>query len=398
MKKMMVLARTVPWPLDRGERIRLKSFLDAFRQVYKVTWYSLVSGTDDYTFHGAMKAYPDVMFKRINISGGSGLNIKQQTIYPMVVKNCYDFSVINFFNKIIVNGGYSTIFIKGLQFIPWVINPTVARYRDRINILFDLDDIESKKQFRLLKTMSFGRGGYFIKSLIDCILMNLFERKNLKLFDNVFVTSELDKIELEKKLGLNNLEVVKNCVPLNECKFNNSTDKSILFLGSLGYDPNEDAVKYFLDQIFPLILRKDKDVKFNIAGPSPPLWVKKRHDGKSIFVLGYVKDLQQLFNDNSIMIVPLRIGGGTRLKILDAAVHFTPVVSTSIGNEGLFFEHNKHLFIADFPEQFANYCVMLLNDKSKRKDLAKNAMRIVENFYSFESVKKDIVTILNDKY
>ena len=285
-----------------------------------------------------------------------------------------------------------------MQFIPWVINPTVARYRDRINIFFDLDDIESKKQFRLLKTMSFGRGGYFIKSLIDCILMNLFERKNLKLFDNVFVTSELDKIELEKKLGLNNLEVVKNCVPLNECKFNNSTDKSILFLGSLGYDPNEDAVKYFLDQIFPLILRKDKDVKFNIAGPSPPLWVKKCHDGKNIFILGYVKDLQQLFNDNSIMIVPLRIGGGTRLKILDAAVHFTPVVSTSIGNEGLFFEHNKHLLIADAPEQFANHCVMLLNDKSKRKDLAKNAMRIVENFYSYESVKKDIVAILNDKY
>ena len=131
-------------------------------------------------------------------------------------------------------------------------------------------------------------------------------------------------------------------------------------------------------------------MKFYIAGPSPPGWLKNRHDDKNIFVLGYVENLKSVLTSYEIMVVPLRVGGGTRLKILDAAAHELPVISTTVGNEGLIFEDGKAILLSDSAEDFAKKCLMLLSNFDLKNKLAENAKKVLEQNYSFAAIQEDI--------
>jgi glycosyltransferase involved in cell wall biosynthesis len=170
----------------------------------------------------------------------------------------------------------------------------------------------------------------------------------------------------------------------------NSDTPAILFIGAFDAEKNVDAVLYFTEQIFPYILAARPDITVKIVGSPVPQVIAELDKDSRIEILGYVEDLTPLFNSKAIAIVPLRYGGGTRLKIPEAMAHGVPVITTSIGCEGLDVTHDENILIADEPEAFAAHCIRLLESDNLRQRIVSDGLRLVKEKYDWQIISQNL--------
>jgi len=158
--------------------------------------------------------------------------------------------------------------------------------------------------------------------------------------------------------------------------------------------PNEDAIRYFTEEIMPRIKQQVPEVTLTVVGRDPyPSLVELSKQDPSIVVTGRVNDVRPFIEDSSVYIVPLRIGGGTRLKIFEAMAMEKPIVSTSVGAEGLPVIDGKEILLADTPEAFANAVVRLLRDQTLADDIGKRAASTVRQKFGWENVADNFAAI-----
>lgn len=165
------------------------------------------------------------------------------------------------------------------------------------------------------------------------------------------------------------------------------SDKKVTTFGTMSWPPNVDSVLYFARLIHPLVIRRMPDSKFLIIGKNPPKSIKSlsKNDGR-IEVHGYAEDLRSAVQGTAAFVVPLRIGSGMRVKILDAMAMGLPVVTTSVGCEGIDLEPGKHALVADDPHEFADAVVYLLDCYKARVCLATAGRSLVEQCYSWRPI------------
>jgi len=165
--------------------------------------------------------------------------------------------------------------------------------------------------------------------------------------------------------------------------------RNVVFTGSMDWLPNEDAIRYYTDQILPLIRRSLPDVTLTVVGRNPyPGLIELSQKDRGIVVTGRVEDVRPYMERAAAYVVPLRIGGGTRLKIYEAMAMEKAIVSTSVGAEGLPVTDGKEIFIADTPEQFAAAVVKLLTDPSFAKEVGEQARQTVVEKFGWSGVAK----------
>jgi glycosyltransferase involved in cell wall biosynthesis len=169
----------------------------------------------------------------------------------------------------------------------------------------------------------------------------------------------------------------------------------LVFVGSMDWMPNSDGVNYFVREILPLIWERKPDCTLAIVGrsPSPAMQALAKQDSR-IHVTGTVPDVRPWLWGASVSIVPLRIGGGTRLKIYEAMAAGTATVSTLIGAEGLDVSHPANIRLADTPADFAGQCLSLLDDVSQRQAEAGEALRLVTSRFSWDVVTSQFEKLL----
>lgn len=171
-----------------------------------------------------------------------------------------------------------------------------------------------------------------------------------------------------------------------------SVPHTLIFVGTLDYGPGATAVRYFCDDIFPRIQQDVADARFLAVGQNPPhyLHALAARDSR-IVVTGRVDDIRPYVAQSRVFVVPLKSGSGTRLKILDAMAMGIPVVSTSIGAEGLDVVSGQHLLLADTPEAFSAAVVQLLRDDDMMQRLRANALRFVQERYDWPVIWKRLL-------
>lgn len=161
--------------------------------------------------------------------------------------------------------------------------------------------------------------------------------------------------------------------------------ENIVFTGTQDYRPNADAAAYFVRSILPLVLRERPGATFTIVGKDPPREVRELASA-AVEVTGTVGDVRPHLAGAAVAVAPLRMGGGTRLKILEALAMGKAVVSTSIGCEGLNLRSGEHLLVADPPELFARRIVDLLSDRVAARALGESGRRFVEREHAWPTV------------
>jgi sugar transferase (PEP-CTERM/EpsH1 system associated) len=218
-------------------------------------------------------------------------------------------------------------------------------------------------------------------------MMRRWEPRYAERFDRCVVVSEIDR---ELLLGVNprlNVCVVPNGVDTKDYRPlpQEATSPALMFIGSMRYSPCNDAVLYFADEVLPLIRRIMPEVEMWIVGPNPSAQVR-RLDGEGTHVTGRVDDVRPYYARCSVCVVPLRAGGGTRLKILEAMALGRPVVTTTMGCEGLGVVDGEHLLVADTPAKFAEQVLRLLTDRTLYERLVTNGRALVVAQYEWDAI------------
>jgi sugar transferase (PEP-CTERM/EpsH1 system associated) len=174
-----------------------------------------------------------------------------------------------------------------------------------------------------------------------------------------------------------------------------STTPALVFVGNMAYRPNIDAVAYFCQEVLPRVRRVIADAEMWIVGIDPGPEVRQLHrDG--VHVTGRVDDVRPYYRRSAACVVPLRAGGGTRLKILEAMALGRPVISTTIGCEGLDVVDGEHLFIADDPEVFADKTIRLLTDETLRQHLIDKARQMVVTHYDWDVIARRLMQVYSE--
>ena len=221
-----------------------------------------------------------------------------------------------------------------------------------------------------------------------------YERAALTRFDVVLAVSEADGETFERLYPgalKQPVHVVKTGVDTSY--FTPAPGQTrrahLVFTGSMDWLPNEDGMLYFVRDILPHIRRAEPDVTLSIIGRAPTPAVRRLADQTGIEVTGRVEDVRPHVAAGDVYIVPLRIGGGTRLKIFEAMSMAKAIVSTTVGAEGLPVTHGKDIVIADEPEAFAKAVVALIRDHDGRRRIESAARRLVVDHYDWSTVADD---------
>ncbi len=265
--------------------------------------------------------------------------------------------------------------------------PSMAQYVSAcpdVSTVLDVHDAFSVSYFRKFRAeKSWLKRSYFFFIWLSWLR---YEIHYYSRFDKLYTLTEQDRYglqifspELTVAVIPAAVDVVKKMsLPAPLAK------KSILFVGSFFHAPNIDAVRYFLGEVFPLVVQRLPDVEFVVVGKGADLYFKQYESGQVHF-RGFVDDIHMVYASATIVVIPVRFGGGVKIKTIEAMANCCPMVSTSLGVEETGAQDDLHVMIADTPEDFAKKVVMLLQDDTLRGCLAKNARELALDRFSWES-------------
>jgi sugar transferase (PEP-CTERM/EpsH1 system associated) len=224
------------------------------------------------------------------------------------------------------------------------------------------------------------------------------ERFYLQQSEHVLAVSDADRESFSSFLHPSRISVIPTGVdvdyfqPAPEMEEQNT----LVFTGSMDWLPNEDGISYFVEKILPLVRQQVPDAVLWVVGRRPSAQLEKISErDPNVKVTGRVDDIRPYMAKASVYVVPLLVGGGTRLKIFEAMAMGKAIVSTTIGAEGLPIESGKNIVLADEAEAFAAQIINLLRNSAKRYDLGCAARQLVEERYSWNSVGQELIRILN---
>jgi glycosyltransferase involved in cell wall biosynthesis len=234
---------------------------------------------------------------------------------------------------------------------------------------------------------------------LNWVKAKAYTRRLIKQYDACTVVSDREKEILTQVVDGNlPVYVVPNGVDLNYHRPSITIPQpnTLIYNGALTFKANFDAISYFLQDIFPIIRVQAPEVKLTITGAIQGVDLSNLPIDDHIIFSGFLQDIRPAVAVAWACVVPLRLGGGTRLKILEAMALGTPVIATMKAAEGICITPGKNIIIADSPEEFSAQTVRLLNDKQLRDELSKNGRELVENNYGWDEIGTTFNRIIDD--
>jgi glycosyltransferase involved in cell wall biosynthesis len=227
-----------------------------------------------------------------------------------------------------------------------------------------------------------------------------YEGRIVSNFDATLAVTELDRQALTSAINGNgstttgSFTVIPIAVDTEQIRpVARPTDSlNLLTMGTLYYPPNADGIRWFVGEVFPLIRSQVPGVRLTIIGKNPPKDFLRLAEDKTnnIVVTGFVPELNPYFAESALAVIPVRAGGGMRVRILEAFARAMPVVTTTVGLEGIQAEPGEDVLVADSPSDFAACVIRLLNDQALQDQLSTNGRRLVESKYNWQVTLRDL--------
>lgn len=381
---VLFLSTRSPYPLISGHSLRTYHILKGAAQNHNVTFVTFVQLPEhelkkenlDHLKSFCKAVYPfkiPVDFSRVKLASSLFLNLFSPL--PFVTQK-YDTHLMREKIREIIQREH--IELVHVDLLP--LTAYINEFENIPKILVN-HNVESIRLYRWFRTEPNPLKKAYLG--IQWLKLRSFERSAMNQFDGCVVVSEIDK-ELLIKMGVRSkLFVVPNGTNTKFFRPNNRKiiKNSVLWIGHMDVHTNKDAVLYFWNDIFPILRRKHPEVKMTFVGTAPPKEIANaaERDGQ-VKATGFVDDIRPYIDEAAVIIVPIRIGSGTRLKILDAMAMGKAIVSTSVGCEGLNVNDGKDILIANNPEDFADKTISLLKNSDMRINLQENALELAKTY------------------
>jgi len=389
--KILFVTTGLPYPPDSGVRIPTYNFMRELSKRHEIYLFSLIHSEDEQDYIENLKPIcRQIYISKLKLPGISEKNrlkdiFKLFSKLPLSIKRRESKQAKGKLIKIIRENKFDIVQIEQTAMAEYgnlVKNiPVVLNTRDIVNQMIKRQSINTKN---------------FIKRKIlyhEYKKMLIYEINVYKHFAGILTISEKDKgFFVSNGAPEEKVKVIPNGVDEDYYNFlEKSSESAVIYTGNMNYYANYDAVQYFCQDIFPHIL-KQKKVKFIIVGKEGKIKEFTKNE-INVKTTDYVDDIRPYFQKASILVVPLRIGSGVRNKILEAMAMGRPVVSTSVGCEGLDVTDGENIIIADKPEDFAHKVISLLESPELQKKLIRAGRKLVEEKYSWENVCKKLENV-----
>jgi glycosyltransferase involved in cell wall biosynthesis len=261
--------------------------------------------------------------------------------------------------------------------------------------ILDVHNVESTfyRQMRKTSRWPLDRLGYYIFERAA----QKIEQRFLPYFDRVLAVSEEDRRALSQYCPAEKIRVIPNAVELNSIPASTKGEAhSLYFAGRLDYPPNRDAILWFYREVWPLVHSRVPDLRCFVVGGGREGVASEFGVDEHFQLLGEVEKTETYLRPSAMAIVPVRTGGGTRFKILEAWAAGKAVISTTKGAEGLAARHGENIWLADTASGFAEGILRLLSDGAQRTQLGERGWKTVEERYSLERLQASLMAALPD--
>lgn len=392
--RILFVTEKFPWPVDDGGQARTYNVLACLARSFPVTLIGLAPPDP------AHVAPIEALGVEVDLAGAraprwqapawAALSTFGRAPHPMG-KNRSG-RMLASIRRRIEAGGVLGVHFNHLDTAQYV--ERLGPLRSRVRCVFDTHNVLTTMYQRFADTARNPLAKSFLH--LQWTKMNRFERAIMKQMDLVCVCSDLER-DLLRTWGVDRALVVPNGVdteyftPPADAVAERARPPLVVFTGAMGYAPNSDGVRWFLDAVLPLVRERVPDVRFRVVGKDPPADLVARSVPGAVEFTGYVDDVRPHMRGASVFVCPLRIGGGTRLKILDAMSLGLPVVSTTVGAEGLAVTNHHDVELADDPHAFAAAVLELLGDERRAHLLATNGRELVLARYGWSGVTRPLV-------
>ena len=384
------------YPLDTGGKIRTYNMLKELKKMHHITYLSQISiGTEKETTKNAAEYCQEAIWIPWEETSKDNyklyIELFQNMLFsdlPYAVQKYQSLEMQEYIERLDCSGNYDIIICDFL--IPSV---NIKKKLATPSVLFqhNVESLIWKRRYDNAKGI---KRVYLYNQRKR---MEQYEQKGCMLFDGVATVSVNDSDILKEEFGLTNIiGDVPTGVDTSYFKPIEAVKRrgSIVFSGSMDWDPNEDAVLYFVKEIYPLIKKKAPYASFTVVGRNPSQRLKSLNKlDSSINITGTVEDVRPYLTESEVYVVPLRIGGGTRIKIFEAMAMALPVVSTSIGAEGLSVKNGENILLSDQPEEFADNVIKLLQDQKNREEIGEKALTLIQKRFSWGAVTEVFETL-----
>jgi polysaccharide biosynthesis protein PslH len=401
--KVLFVSHKHPWPLVEGSRHRLYHAVQALATNHSVTLLTLLprakrmEGLTDFPLAGNCDRVIQVdseLETGVQGHGGSRLSRRARRLrelffsgQPDLVRRWDCPELLSTLHELKRTEHFDVV---------WVARSYIAEIARRAGferIVVDVDDIETisaTRRLRLLRWSPKKLSGY-----VDLTKLRRFERSLPRRYWRLVVCKDDDRDFFGS--DRDRVFVVPNGVAdFPATRPDNEVQGRLLFLGTMGYGPNIDAVQYFCDSILARVAQRSPGVSFHVIGRNVGPEVLAYHDGKNRVIHGFAEDVAPHFEAASVVVAPIRLGSGTRLKVLEALARRKAVVATSTAIEGLDLRAGVDLEVADDAAAFAAKCACLLGDARLRRSMAESGRNRVLARYRWESIGHLVRRVLSD--
>lgn len=388
--KILFLAHLFPLPLDSGGKIKSYYTLKALAAEHDVRVLTFVRSDDELAHMNELESICRVdlvKLKRGKFRQISDLLRAVTLGKSFIVSRDYRDEMRSAYDRIIADFGPDVVHIDHLQMAQFVVfDGTYKTVLDHHNvesmIIKRLADTSESLSVRLYAGMEWPK-------------LQRYELDICRKASMVLTVSEEDKSTLTDLCPeLTNIMSVPIGADVDYFRHVERSQESnnILSIGTMYWPPNVDSMLYFHREIYPIVKTQVPECTLAIAGQRPVESIRALASHPSISVIGYVSDSRELSKDCGVFVVPLRSGSGVRVKILNALAMGLPVISTSVGAEGLEVESGTHLMLADTPTDFANAVVTVLKDRELADRIGRNGRALVCEKYSWDVVGKQLLS------
>lgn len=418
MKKIFFLASRFPYPAKSGRErtlIEYLSFLKGNSEVYFYFFGKRRPSNEVIEEFKRKYQLKEVVFLKLPSLLSSLLRIIRKSFVQRersIQENIfYSKKIEEFLLNELTEKKIEVVFadmIRTAQYFEYMTGESLLR-------IFDMDDMISRR-FEYLQTQndinilgSFSKNlPSFVSVLVEKVLRgsilrlekNLVEKREIEIvdkYDKIILVSPFEVNLLRRKTRKDNIyylypsvKVANVDIPVKKIY------PSISFMGLLNVPHNEKSLLKFLKEIFPKILKLYPNIQFYIVGANPTKNIKKevRRYSQNILLTGYVRDFKIFLAKTDVFVAPIYFGTGIKTKILDAMSLGLPVITTPIGAEGLKVTHLENIIIAHTEEEFLRFLNLLLKDKNLRKSIGMKAFQYVNEFHSYERIRRQFLDII----
>lgn len=300
---------------------------------------------------------------------------------PFTMISRYSNSMYIDINNLIKSNKIDLIIVDMLQvFLNCPLDNSIPKVLTVHNIEHEAFKTIAQSSKNLLKKILYGIESKKLKSIEESII-----KQNI-IQGYAFISFE----EMNRFIDKYGMDSRCTCIPqgyeLSNLKEKKENTKTIVFTGKMNYEPNVQAVTWFAEKILPHIKSEIPKCMFCIVGKNPTKRVIDLMNDENVIVTGIVKDVNVFLNKADLCVIPLKSGGGVKIKLLEALGNGKIVVSTSKGVEGTRFINKKHLLVEDDANEFAKKCIDVLKNPQSFESLTKNSTKLIESCYSWNKI------------